>query len=77
MPTPLLFNSPSTAKDSLIQEYPNALAPEICQFIIDKFESSQSLIEGMTAGGYWNLPFKNWSSLLPDSTSLVELKAPP
>ena len=37
--------------DNLIKIYNNSLNPEICQFIIDKFESSQNLIEGMSGGG--------------------------
>jgi hypothetical protein len=40
-----------TPKDSLIQEYRGALTPEFCQFIIDKFEQSQNLMDGMTGGG--------------------------
>ncbi len=37
--------------DNLIKIYNNALNPEICQFIINKFESSQSQVEGMSGGG--------------------------
>jgi hypothetical protein len=37
--------------DNLIKIYNNALNPDICQFIIDKFENSQNLVEGMSGGG--------------------------
>lgn len=37
--------------DNLVKIYPNAINPEICQFIIDKFESSQNLMEGASGGG--------------------------
>lgn len=37
--------------DNLIKVYNNALNYDICQFIIDKFESSQDLVEGMSGGG--------------------------
>jgi hypothetical protein len=38
-------------QDNLIQEYRNALPPDLCKFIIDKFEDSQNIMEGTTAGG--------------------------
>ena len=37
--------------DNLIKIYNNAINPDICQFIIDKFENSQNLVEGMSGGG--------------------------
>jgi len=37
--------------DNLVKIYNNTLNPEICQFIIDKFESSQNLVAGMAGGG--------------------------
>ena len=37
--------------DNLVKIYNNAINPEICQFIINKFESSQNQIEGMSGGG--------------------------
>ena len=38
-------------KNNLIKIYNNAINPDICQFIIDKFENSQNLVEGMSGGG--------------------------
>jgi len=38
-------------RDNLVQEYHNALPPDLCNFIISKFEDSQNTIEGTTAGG--------------------------
>jgi hypothetical protein len=37
--------------DNLVKIYNNAINPEICQFIINKFESSQNQIEGISGGG--------------------------
>ena len=37
--------------DNLIKIYNGALSPEMCQFIIDKFEYSQNKVDGMSGGG--------------------------
>lgn len=38
-------------KDNLVKQYPNSLPKDLCDFIIEKFESSENKFQGITLGG--------------------------
>jgi len=37
--------------DNLVKQYPNSLPKDLCDFIIEKFESSENKFQGITLGG--------------------------
>jgi hypothetical protein len=37
--------------DNLVKQYPNSLPKDFCDFVIQKFESSENKFEGITLGG--------------------------